>query len=304
MSGVDTFDQHIAAYRVLRKTNKYWKTIAFDILDVAVVNSYILFTQYRSAHPGAISRSKSYNAHEFRRQLICQLANIADDAPVPHYRQGKKPKSVPPQLIQGLHLPRHAEKEKYCRYCYMTEKTRRSCQSYCSTCKEYLHTNHRECFYLFHQREIEKENHIQFVDCLCSVRKIYLVYCVTSLSGLNILVHLAWVCSFNSVVFLLYVISCSSFGQDIFTWDHNENSCFGFPWYPAFRIIPLVCLQSFIASEMWWIFCQPVKKTIFCKLYGMISVKSSTSPPSRICWNERWLNRQKMLDTNVMMQWL
>ena len=135
MSSVDTFDQHIAAYRVLRKTNKYWKTIAFDILDVAVVNSYILFTQYRSAHPGAISRSKSYNAHEFCRQLICQLANIADDAPVPHYRQGKKPKSVPPQLIQGLHLPRHAEKEKYCRYCYMTEKTRRSCQSYFSTCK-------------------------------------------------------------------------------------------------------------------------------------------------------------------------
>ena len=55
MSGVDTFDQHIAAYRVLRKTNKYWKTIAFDILDVAVVYSYILSTQYRSAHPGANS---------------------------------------------------------------------------------------------------------------------------------------------------------------------------------------------------------------------------------------------------------
>lgn len=152
MSGVDTFDQHIAAYRVLRKTNKYWKTIAFDMLEVAVVNSYILFTQYRSANPGVIPRSKTYDAHEFRRQLICQLANIADDAPVPLYRQGRKPKSVPPQLITGPHLPRYSEKEKYCKYCYITEKKRRSCQTYCSTCEEYLHANHRECFYHFHHQ--------------------------------------------------------------------------------------------------------------------------------------------------------
>ena len=51
MGGVDVFDQHVAAYQVLRKTNKYWKTIAFDLLDVAVVNSYILFNEYKHDHP-------------------------------------------------------------------------------------------------------------------------------------------------------------------------------------------------------------------------------------------------------------
>ena len=54
MSGVDLFDQCIAAYRLLRKTNKYWKTIAIDFLDVAVVNSFILFTLYKAAHPDII----------------------------------------------------------------------------------------------------------------------------------------------------------------------------------------------------------------------------------------------------------
>ena len=54
IGGVDIFDQHIAAYRCLRKSNKYWKSIAVDMLEVAVVNSYILFNMHRSAHPNEI----------------------------------------------------------------------------------------------------------------------------------------------------------------------------------------------------------------------------------------------------------
>ena len=41
MVGVDVFDQHVAAYWSLRKTNKYWRTIALDFLDAVAVNSYI-----------------------------------------------------------------------------------------------------------------------------------------------------------------------------------------------------------------------------------------------------------------------
>ena len=53
MGGVDRFDQRAAAYRVLRRTRKYWKSIFLDMLDVAAVNSFLLFQLYRSQNPGA-----------------------------------------------------------------------------------------------------------------------------------------------------------------------------------------------------------------------------------------------------------
>ena len=58
--GVDVFDQHVAAYRMLRKSNKYWKTIAIDQLKIAVVNSYILFSLF---YAGNSDRPKSYDHH-------------------------------------------------------------------------------------------------------------------------------------------------------------------------------------------------------------------------------------------------
>lgn len=42
MGGVDRSDQLIKYYNVLRQTKKYWKTLLFHCIDIAVVNAHIM----------------------------------------------------------------------------------------------------------------------------------------------------------------------------------------------------------------------------------------------------------------------
>ena len=51
MSGVDKSDQYISRYETLRKTHRWWKTLFFHMLDVARVNSFLLFQDLRKKNP-------------------------------------------------------------------------------------------------------------------------------------------------------------------------------------------------------------------------------------------------------------
>ena len=45
MNEVDRSDQLIKYYNILRQTKKYWKTLFFHFIDIAIVNSFILFKE-------------------------------------------------------------------------------------------------------------------------------------------------------------------------------------------------------------------------------------------------------------------
>ena len=51
MSGVDKSDQLIGKNNSLRKTTMNWKKLFFHSLDIALVNSYIKFQQWRQDNP-------------------------------------------------------------------------------------------------------------------------------------------------------------------------------------------------------------------------------------------------------------
>ena len=51
MGGVDRSDQLLASYDVLLKSYRWWKTLFFHMVDLAVVNSYILFQAVRERYP-------------------------------------------------------------------------------------------------------------------------------------------------------------------------------------------------------------------------------------------------------------
>ena len=59
MNGVDIADQHSVYYRFIRKTVKWWKKIAFWLIETSMVNSYILYklTVVSPKSPAAYRRS-------------------------------------------------------------------------------------------------------------------------------------------------------------------------------------------------------------------------------------------------------
>nr|XP_054750142.1 piggyBac transposable element-derived protein 4-like [Lytechinus pictus] len=90
MGGVDKSDQLLSKYDLLRKTNKYWKTLFFHFIDIAVVNSYVLFCQWMQRYPGNIQRSSHFGQRQFREELSKQLGKIGDDDPVPLFASHKQ----------------------------------------------------------------------------------------------------------------------------------------------------------------------------------------------------------------------
>ena len=72
MNGVKKSDQHLAKYNLLRKCIRWWKTLFFHMVDISVVNSFILFQKHRAMNPGneSLARLKSYALLDFRQAVI------------------------------------------------------------------------------------------------------------------------------------------------------------------------------------------------------------------------------------------
>ena len=72
MNGVDRSDQILATNTVLRKTMKWWKTMVFHLIDMAVVNGFILFKEHQTQFPDdeALKRPSHYSSGDFREEIV------------------------------------------------------------------------------------------------------------------------------------------------------------------------------------------------------------------------------------------
>lgn len=69
MAGVDRADQLTSYYSSPRKTIRWYKKVVFHLLDLTVLNSYILYKK---------ATNKKITFLEFRNQLIRSLVKIPD----------------------------------------------------------------------------------------------------------------------------------------------------------------------------------------------------------------------------------
>nr|XP_037274775.1 piggyBac transposable element-derived protein 4-like [Rhipicephalus microplus] len=143
MLGVDKSDQMIASYNVLIKCVRWWKTLFFHSVDIACVNSYVIFQAHRQQHAGAseLLRPSNFDQLAFRMELAQQLLDLEERPQV----------RTPPQTRSTQHKPYRLEKRRRCKKCYEDNKLDHKTNVICKTCNVCLcFTTARNCFAQYH----------------------------------------------------------------------------------------------------------------------------------------------------------
>ena len=148
MGGVDRNDQLRGYYNVRMKCRKLYKYIFLFLLDISIINAYILQKCFSN-------EEKIPDLKTFRVELAKSL--IAD------YCSRKRPghpSTSSAKRFSPSHFPvRGTEKGKRCHYCYNFKKTRHETIWYCQDCDLFLCHNGREddCFLQFHINHVTCE---------------------------------------------------------------------------------------------------------------------------------------------------
>ena len=154
MGGADSFDQLASTYTILRRSKKSWRCMFFDLLQCAVINSYLLFAEYCLLHPDVMPRPTGYSQDDFRANLVKQLTDIDTSEPPPVFVPGKKRKhETTPE-----HLPLASTAQGNCTLCWRNTRREVKTMFSCTTCTN-VHGRHlflcikkdRQCFFDHHQ---------------------------------------------------------------------------------------------------------------------------------------------------------
>lgn len=157
MNGVDRSDQIIATNNVLRKCMSWWKTLFFHLIDIAVVNSFILFKEHQAKFPDteALQRSAGYSLSNFREEIVRQLCDLPEYDQPPVYSNAKPAPCL--EEFETVHIPVFSDKKRNCVVCYKQGRGEKKVRSYCSAPQclgKFMHVlTDRNCFAEFHTRE-------------------------------------------------------------------------------------------------------------------------------------------------------
>ena len=136
MKGVDISNQLISYYEIDMRMRKWWKRLFNHLIDIAVVNSFIL---YNKSGKGELLSQKN-----FREAIV--MAVIAK------YKVEQISKEIACQ-----HLIKKINKQKMCKGCaekkYYNAKKVPTTPFICVACGEHVCPN---CFYDYHQNRIKK----------------------------------------------------------------------------------------------------------------------------------------------------
>ena len=151
MGGVDLTDQYISYYSLTqRKTVKWWKKIVWRMVDISILNAWIIF---HSNYPE--DEIKSHR--QFRIQLVHELVQpllslkASPECPINLYAKGQRPVSAEKRLL-GKHFPYKSAHRGRCVVCSrkVTSQGKKDTKTmnFCPKCD--VHICIGSCFEAFH----------------------------------------------------------------------------------------------------------------------------------------------------------
>ena len=119
MNGVDKSDQILSKYNLSHKCVRWLKTLFYDIIDIAVVNGFILFQQHCKNNPDLVTlkRDIRYSFLDFREELIRNIMGFEEYAEPPTFRVHK-----PVGNFTSKHIPQFSDSKRNSKVCYCKDK--------------------------------------------------------------------------------------------------------------------------------------------------------------------------------------
>ena len=158
MGGIDSFDSYIALYRIkIKSLKKYYLRIFFHILDMMVINSWLLYRA--DATQNKIAKRSQLKLWDFKSQIaeclrkknkLIKRSRSSDvQAGIAEKRRKGPVAILPPEDVRrdsADHLPLTTATKGRCKLpgCDSRPKT------YCVKCNVHLCVAERPCFYNFH----------------------------------------------------------------------------------------------------------------------------------------------------------
>ena len=154
MGGVDRSDQLLSYYGFPHRTVKWWRRAMFHLLDMAVVNAYIMYTTSTQS-----SRKRTHEQFriELAKELLLQSSiDVGEDVPLSH---GRLQRPLPPQSrLTERHFPDNLtcavpgkKRQTECTVCSRKRGRGRKTTTYmCKQCK--LPMCITPCFELYHTK--------------------------------------------------------------------------------------------------------------------------------------------------------
>jgi len=150
MGGVDRMDQMLVYYSIGRKTIKWYKRIFWRIIDLTLVNAYVL---YSICHPDRMMKHKAFRlqlADKLVEEYIDANAHPDRDVVISGHRV-----SLGQSRLKGKHFATSSSVRGRCAVCGNkknpdgTRRDRKTC-NYCPKCKKHL--CRKDCFEKYHTR--------------------------------------------------------------------------------------------------------------------------------------------------------
>ena len=145
MGGVDLADQMKGTYAIdLRSRYRNYLRLFFDVLDTAVVNSYVIYNELH------VADGKKLEHLEFRQQLVYSLVGSFSSRKRSHPCGNIRKRPWQPDITDAKHMPVCNDRRKRCKHCSVVQIGNRTSIS-CKTCGVYLCLqNGRNCFQDYH----------------------------------------------------------------------------------------------------------------------------------------------------------